>query len=134
MEGYLRREPHPIVWTILYVPFGAFSGFITVALTFLATRRGLSITEGAFLNAAQLIMQWLKWVWAPAVDTTLTPKRWYVIATVLSGAGVLCMSLVPMSPATLWLLLFLIAAASFINSVVGMSVEALMAAATPAGQ
>ena len=39
--------PHPVVWTILYIPFGALGGFVSVALTFLATRHGLSITEGS---------------------------------------------------------------------------------------
>jgi MFS transporter, PAT family, beta-lactamase induction signal transducer AmpG len=67
------RVPHPVVWTILYFPFGALGGFVTVALTFLATRHGLSITEGALLGGAQMISQWLKWTWAPVVDITLTP-------------------------------------------------------------
>jgi hypothetical protein len=26
------RAPHPFVWTVLYLPFGALSGFVTVAL------------------------------------------------------------------------------------------------------
>lgn len=38
------RGPHPFVWTVLYLPFGALSGFVTVALTFLATKHGLSIS------------------------------------------------------------------------------------------
>jgi hypothetical protein len=72
-----HRPPHPVVYTILYFPFGALGGFIGVALTFLGTRHGLSISESAFLNGASMMMNWLKWIWAPLVDTTLTPKRWY---------------------------------------------------------
>ena len=124
------RAPHPVVWTILYLPFGALGGFVTVALTFLATRNGLSITEGSLLNGAQLLTAWLKWLWAPLVDITLTPRRWYVIATVASAAGVVAMSAIPLSPATLGLLLVVIAGASLINSMVGMSIEAIMAATT----
>jgi hypothetical protein len=48
---------HPVVWSILYLPFGAMSGFVTVALTFLATKHGLSITEASFLPAAQMLSQ-----------------------------------------------------------------------------
>jgi hypothetical protein len=116
---------------VLYVPFGAFTGFVTVALTFLATQHGLSISEGALLNGAQMLTSWLKWLWAPAVDITLTPKRWYVISTAASALGVLGMSIVPLEKETLWLLLLVIAAASLINSVVGMSVEAMIASLTP---
>ena len=62
-----HRVPHPVVYTILYFPFGALGGFIGVALTFLGTRHGLSISESAFLNGASMMMNWLKWIWAPLV-------------------------------------------------------------------
>jgi PAT family beta-lactamase induction signal transducer AmpG len=122
------------VWTVLYLPFGALGGFVSVALTFLATEHGLSISEGALLGGAQLLTQWLKWIWAPLVDITLSARRWYVISTGLSAIGVLAMSAVPLGPGTLGILLVIIALASLINSVVGMSVEAMIAATTPPDQ
>jgi MFS transporter, PAT family, beta-lactamase induction signal transducer AmpG len=125
------RVPHPVVWTILYFPFGALGGFVTVALTFLATRHGLSITEGAMLGGAQMVSQWLKWTWAPVIDITLTPKRWYLIGTSCSALGVFGMAAMPLSPETLWWLLAIVAVASLLNSIVGMSIEAIMAAVTP---
>jgi hypothetical protein len=128
------RAPHPFVWTVLYLPFGALSGFVTVALTFLATKHGLSISEGALLNGAQMGTQWLKWLWAPVVDVTLTPRKWYVLSTAASALGVLAMAAVPLGPDTLPALLAIIAAASLINSAVGMAVEALIAQATPPDQ
>jgi MFS transporter, PAT family, beta-lactamase induction signal transducer AmpG len=128
------RAPHPFVWTVLYLPFGAFGGFVSVALTFLATQHGLSISEGALLNGAQLLTQWLKWLWAPLVDVTLSPRRWYVISVALSALGILGMSAVPLGLGTLGILLALIALASLVNSVVGMSVEALIAGETPPEQ
>ena len=124
------RAPHPVVWTVLYLPFGGLGGFVGVALTFLATTRGLSISDGALLNGAQLLSQWLKWIWAPLIDVTLSPRRWYVISTSLSALGVLAMAAVPLGPSTLGLLLAIIALASLVNSLVGMSVEAIMAGAT----
>jgi PAT family beta-lactamase induction signal transducer AmpG len=128
------RAPHPFVWTVLYLPFGALGGFVSVALTFLATRHGLSISEGALLSGAQLLTQWLKWAWAPLVDITLSPRRWYVISTGLSALGVLAMAAVPLGPGTLGILLAIIAVASLVNSVVGMSVESMIALGTPTDQ
>ena len=130
----MKPAPHPVVWTILYFPFGALGGFVGVALTFLATRHGLSIGEGATLGAASLLSQWLKWSWAPIVDVTLTPKRWYVISTVISALGVLAMSALPLSVETLPWMLVIIASASLVNSIVGMAIEAILAATTPVEQ
>lgn len=128
------RVPHPVVWTVLYLPFGALSGFVGVPMTFMATQSGLSISEGALLNGAQLISQWLKWTWAPAVDVTLTPKRWYLVGTTASALGVFAMTATPMGPETLPYLLAVIAVASLLNSIVGMAIEAIMAASTPVEQ
>ena len=133
-DAAARTAPHPIVWTILYLPFGALTGFVQVALTFLATKHGLSISEGALLNGANLLSQWFKWIWAPIVDVTLTPRKWYVYATAASAVGVLTMSIIPLGPSTLLLLLAVIAVASLVNSAVGMAVEAILADTTPPDQ
>lgn len=125
-----KSVAHPFVWTVLYLPFGALSGFVTVPLTYHATQNGLSISEGALLTGAQLVSQWLKWTWAPAVDVTATPKRWYVFGTLLSATGILAMTLVPLSQDTLPTLLAVIAVASLVNSIVGMAIESIMARAT----
>lgn len=123
-----------MVWTILYVPFGALGGFVQVALTFLATKNGLSISEGALLNGANLLSQWMKWSWAPAVDVTLTPRKWYLISTAASAVGVFAMAVIPLRPDTLGILLPIIAFASLINSNVGMAVESLISVSTPPDQ
>jgi MFS family permease len=125
---------HPVVWTVLYLPFGAFSGFVSVAMTFFATKHGLSITQGATLNFFQMLSQWMKWAWAPAVDVTLTPKRWYLIGVSASAVSVWAMSSIPISAATLPLLLAVITIGSLLNSFVGMAIEAIMAQATPPDQ
>ncbi len=128
------KRPHPIAWTILSVPFGALSGFVQVALTFLATKHGLSISEGALLNGASMLSQWLKWLWAPVVDITLSARRWYVLSTAASALGVFAMAAIPLGPDTLGRLLAIIAVASLINTIVYMSVAALMASCTPPDQ
>ena len=124
------KQPHPIVWLILYIPFGALGGFVSVALTFLATQNGLSITEGSLIIGSQMLISWLKWLWAPLVDITYSPKKWYIISTALSAVGVFAMSAVPLGKDSLGLLLLIIALANLINSVVGMAVEAMIASLT----
>ncbi len=124
------RVPHPVVYTLLYIPFGALSGFVGVALTFMASASGMSVADTSLLNGANLLTSWLKWTWAPMVDVTLSPKKWYVFATACSAAGVFGMSALPMTQDTLPLLLVIIAGASLINSIVGMSIEAIMAITT----
>ncbi len=128
------RLPHPIVWLLLYVPFGALGGFVSIALTFLATQNGLSIGEGALIIGSQMLIQWLKWLWAPMVDVTLSPKKWYILSTSLSAVGVFAMSALPLGKDSLGLLLLVIALANLVNSVVGMSVEAMIAGLTPKDQ
>jgi MFS family permease len=133
-ENSSQKLPHPIIWLILYVPFGALGGFTSVALTFLATKNGLSITEGSLIIGAGLLVSWLKWLWAPLVDITLTPKKWYVISTAFSALGVWTMSVIPLNKENLGLLLFVIAASTLLNSIVGMAVEAMIASTTPHDQ
>lgn len=128
------HAPPPAVWAVLMLPFGALTGFVSVGLTFMATKHGLSITDGALLNGANVLSQWLKWLWAPLVDVTLTPRRWHLLATVCTGLGVLAMSLIPLGPATLGLLLVVIALTSLVNSLVGMAVEASVAATVAPAQ
>lgn len=134
MDKKTHRLPHPIVWTILYLPFGALGGFVGVALTFLATTRGLSITEGAWIVGSQMLVNWLKWLWAPVVDVSLSPKRWFVISTAASAVGVFAMSAIPLGKGTLGILLLTIALANVLNTVVGMAVEAMIASITPDDQ
>jgi MFS family permease len=125
---------HPVVWTVLLMPFGAVGGFVGVALTFLANRRGISISETAFLVAASLVIQWLKWLWAPIVDISLTPRRWYVLSTLLLVATVLAMSAIPLGPSTLWTVIAVIVVNSVAASLSAMAVDAMVALSTPRDQ
>jgi MFS transporter, PAT family, beta-lactamase induction signal transducer AmpG len=132
-----QREPgipHPIAWTILYLPFGALYGFGSVALTNLASQRGIPISEAALIIASGMMINWLKWLWAPVVDITLTPRAWYVLSAVSSGVGVFAMSAVPLDRQHFPLLIFIVAAANFVSSIVGMAVEAIIAGSIPPHQ
>jgi len=112
MNESAAPQCHPIVWSVLEAPFGAINGFVGVALTFLASRHGVSITESAFLVAANALINWLKWLWSPVVDTTLSPRRWYMLSTLLAAVGVFAMSAIPLGPATLWTVIAIVVAAT----------------------
>ena len=115
----------------MYLPFGALYGFGSVALTNLASQRGIPISHATLIIATGAMINWLKWIWAPVVDITLTLRSWYVLSTLLSGVGVFAMSAVPLDRQHFPFLIFIIAAANFVNSIVAMAVEAMIAGLIP---
>lgn len=124
------RSPHPFLFTLLIIPFGAISGFVSVVLAFLATKRGLTVEEGASLIAIGMIPHAWKFFWAPVADMTFTRKGWYVVANALCAIGVLLMAAIPLGPENLRLLQVVIFVANLASTFVGMAVEGLMAHAT----
>jgi len=91
---------HPIVYTILITPFGVVSGFVSVTLAFLATKRGLTVQQGAELIAIGYVPQIWKFFWAPVADTTLSRRPWYLISSVFCAAGIFFSAAVDLSPST----------------------------------
>jgi MFS family permease len=128
------RAPHPSVYAILIIPFGAVSGYVSVAMVFLATRFGLTVEDGAILVAAGMLPHVWKFFWAPIVDTTLTRKWWYRISVLLCAIGITAMSAIPLGKQNLHLLQGVIFLASLASTFLGMAVEGLMAHATPPEQ
>ncbi len=133
-EVALGKPPHPFLYTVLIVPFGASSGFVAVALAFLATKNGLTVEQGAMLVAANLLPNVWKFFWAPIADKTLTRKRWYVLSVIAVAASMFVMAVVPLGPRTLDLMTVLILVSSFGATFIGFSVESIMAHVTPPAQ
>ena len=134
MSSPTAHRAHPAVWAVLIIPYGASGGFVGVGLTFIATQHGLSITQGALLGGASLAAQWLRWLWAPLVDITLSPRRWYLLSNLVIAVTGVAMAAVPMTPSTLPFLLALIAASGVAASLLSMAVEVMMVAATTPDQ
>jgi len=126
--------PHPAAYSVLIIPFGAMSGYVSVAMAFLCTRYELSVEDGALLIAAGMFPHVWKFLWAPVVDTTLSRKKWYAVSVVMCALGITAMSAVPMQKDKMLLLEGVIFAASLASTFLGMSVEGLMAHATPPDQ
>jgi MFS family permease len=133
-EAPLGRPPHPFLYTLLIVPFGAASGFVSVALAFLATKHGLTVEEGALLVAANMFPNVWKFFWAPIADKTLTRKRWYVLSVVGVALSMFAMSVVPLGRSTLNLMTALVLLSSFGATFIGFSIESIVAHVTPPAQ
>lgn len=118
------------MFLVLYLPFGIPGGYVIVTLAYLLSQAGLHVTQIATLVALMYVPQTWKVAWAPIVDTTLTLRLWYVIATMLSGLCMLGATFVPARSEQLWLLDVLVLLMSVAYSISGMATESLMAHST----
>lgn len=126
-----QRAPHPILYTLLILPFGAIGGFVGVALAFLATKNDLEVTDGAALIAVGLVPHTWKFVWAPVADTTLSRRIWYLLSVVLCAVGVVAMAVIPLRKENLLLLEAVIFVTNLASTTLGMAVEGILAHLTP---
>jgi MFS transporter, PAT family, beta-lactamase induction signal transducer AmpG len=125
-----KAGPHPVVFLILCLPFGAASGYLVVTLAYLLRHAGVGVGDIAWLIALSFWPQVLKFLWAPVVDTTLTSKTWYVLAAVASGATLVGIGVYHPSTATFVVLTALVFVNNIAISFLGMAAESLMAHAT----
>ncbi len=110
---------------------GVMSGYVNVTLAFLYTNAGLSVEQVAALVATGLSPHIFKFLWAPLVDSTLSAKKWYLIANTLSAVGMLAMGILPVTGANLILITGIVWLANFAVTFVAMSTESIMAYDVP---
>jgi PAT family beta-lactamase induction signal transducer AmpG len=128
----IRPAPHPWVWAVLYFPLGLAIGFPSVALGYLGSRSGLSVSAIAAIVGMTFLASGWKFVWAPVGDYTLSRKRWYLIAVVLVALGLVAMTVVPISTQTAALLSGLTLASTIAATFIAFATEGLMAHNTTA--
>jgi PAT family beta-lactamase induction signal transducer AmpG len=132
--GATRSHPHPSIYLLLNLPFGAVSGYLTVALAYSLARHKMPVEQVGALIAIYLLPQAWKFLWAPIVDTTMTRKRWYVVGATMTGLGILTMSIFSTQATTFAVLAALAVTSSFAVSFLGMAVESLAANGTIAAE
>jgi len=120
----------PVVFLVLILPFGVMSGYLSVAVAWELSHAGLSVEEVAALVAASFVPHTWKFLWAPAADTTLGRKSWYLWAGGMSAIGVWATGAVPASASYLPLLYAVVLISNFAVTFLAMSVESLMAYGT----
>ncbi len=126
-----RNSPHPSIFLFLNLPFGMTTGYIVVAVPFLATRAGLSVATTASVVAIGLAPKAWKVFWSPLADIGLTLKTWYVIGVSIGGGMLLLSTLVPLRPMTVPLVTAVLFVAEFGSSLLAPTLGALMADVIP---
>ncbi len=116
---------------VLIIPFGVQSGYVTGPIGYLLREAGVPVLQIAAIVALNVAPHTFKFFWAPVVDSTLTAKRWYLIAGVLSAIGIMVLGWFPTTKAGLAALTTAVFVGSLATTFLGMSVERLMAHGTP---
>ncbi len=130
-----HKAAHPFLFLVLFIPFGAVPGFLTVALAYELKKKGVDTGDIAIVVGLSYVCLLLKWLWAPLVDTLLTRKIWYVGSTLVCGlgfwlAGQAATGAHPSLPMiSAWLTI-----SNFTATLLAMAVESLMAATVPDDQ
>jgi MFS family permease len=129
-----RRPPHPIVFLVLYLPFGIVQGYVTVTLGYVLRGGGVSVETIAGLVGLSLLPNTWKVLWAPLVDTTLTARTWFAIGAGLSALVLLAAAAMPMTQAGVPMLGLLCFLSGVTSSFAGIAADRVMAYATPREQ
>lgn len=124
------RIPVPVLYAILFLPFGATSGFVAIVLGYVGKQGGLSVGQVGSLVTFGLLPQTWKFLWAPASDALWTRKGWYLLSSIVCAVTVAAMGFAPLNQQTLGMF----EAVAFVNSLastfLAMSIESMMAHGT----
>jgi len=126
-----RSPPHPLVYLILYLPYGIASGYVTVTLAWLLSHAGASVMAIAALGGMALLPNTWKVLWAPVIDATLTAKLWFLLSTGVTAASLMGIAFLPLKTELLPLYGWLVLASSVASTVTTMAVARFMAFDTP---
>lgn len=122
-----RRAPHPWIFAVLYFPMGLMIGYPSIALGYLASRAGLAVSTSAAIVGMAFFAHAFKFLWAPLGDSTLSRKRWYLIAAAVMGAGLFTLTVTPMRESTVPLLSVVVLGSNVAASFLAFATEGLMA-------
>lgn len=127
-----HKPVHPFLLTILILPMGVSQGFVSVTLGYLLSQAGVPVDKIAALIATTLVPHIFKFIWAPLVDTTLSFKKWYCIASIISSIGIIPLGFLPLKESGLPGLTIIILLSQFAVTFLCMATEGLMAYDVPA--
>lgn len=128
------RAQRPWVWAVLYFPYGITFGFPAIALGYLGSRAGMSVSAIAGVVGMSFLAAGWKFMWAPIGDYTLSRKRWYLLAVAMMSAGLIALTAVPLSARTVPLVSLLVLLTSVAGTFLAFATEGLMVHNTPDAQ
>ena len=124
-------SPHPVIFLLLNLPFGITTGYIIVAVPFLATRAGLPVLTAASIVSFAITPKAWKIFWSPLADMGFTLKTWYSIGAAIAGGMLLLQSLMPLTRSTMVFITAALFVAEFGSSLLSPSIGGLMAETVP---
>ena len=125
------KKIHPSIFMFLFLPFGVLYGYVSVTIGFLLTKAGIPLALVAPVISVALLPNIFKFIWAPLVDTTLSVKKWYLIANAITALGIFITGILPLKAEYLSLMTVVVLVTNFGNTFVAMSTESLLAYDTP---
>jgi predicted MFS family arabinose efflux permease len=125
------HHTHPALFALLLYPFGVASGYLTTAIAYDLRANGVGVAAIAIMISWTFVPNTWKFLWAPFVDLTLSPKVWFVGATVITALGVFAMDLVPPVPDFLVTMTVVATVASLASTFAGAGAEAISVRLAP---
>jgi len=129
-----RPPPHPFLYFVLFLPFGATAGYVMVTIGYLASKAHIPDGTVAALVAMNTLPHTWKFLWAPAVDALWTGRRWYVSTNLVSSAAIIALGFIPITSGNVGILEVVIFVNGLATTFIGMCTEWLMAHLTPPEQ
>ncbi len=107
------------------------AGYLTVTLAFNLNANGVTLDAIGALMAVSFIPNTWKFLWAPVVDITFTPKLWYTGAALMTGIGILAMGLIKPDTGSLLAMNIVVVLASLASTFCSMSAEVIAVQVAP---
>ena len=85
----------PPIILFLVLPSGISLGFATVTLPYLLTQNGFTVFQTANIVALGVSASLWRFAWGPITDLTLSLKKWFWIASLVSSASIILLSITP---------------------------------------
>ena len=117
----------PFTFFFLLLPYGISNGFVSITLPFFLTRAGFSVATAASIVALGISANIWLFLWGPVVDLTLTPRRWYMLAVVISAAALFLLGIVPFEQRAVVILTAMVFISQVAVTLVVLPMGALMA-------
>ncbi len=131
MNGALRpRAPGTLPpWMIffLYLPAALSLGYCTTVVPYTLTEAGLGLRGVSEIAALSILPHTVQVIWSPILDSTLGPRRWYMIGVAGIVLSLAALFLTPIELAHFLLLKLLVLAVSLSTTLLGITCNMIMA-------
>ena len=122
-----RRYPHPALFGVMVLPFGAAVGFLQIAVPWWFAHEGMPLDQIATISSLAFMPHGWKIFWCPLIDLGPHRKAWYLACVVLTAALLAAASMIPAPGQHVALLVVLLTAAQATAATSSAALDALMA-------